>query len=77
MTPDDAADDTTGTDDTAGLSDATVEAEEEEARSGHDADRAPTPEEDASAPTHVDPSVAEHFAEANRTGAHVQGEGQI
>ena len=64
-------------DDTAGLSDATIDAEEEEARSPHTADRAPTPEEDAKAPTSVDPSVAEHYEEANRTGAQVKGEGQI
>ena len=64
-------------DDTAGLTDATIDAEEEEAASSHDADRAPTPEEEASAPTEVDPSVAEHFEEANRTGAHVKGEGAI
>ena len=29
------------------------------------------------APTRADPSVAEHFEEANRTGADVKGEGQI
>jgi len=64
-------------DDTANLSDATVAADEEEARSEHDADRAPTPEEEAAAPTSVDPSVAAAYDEANKTGAHVKGEGEI
>jgi len=63
--------------DTENLSEATVAADEEEARSAHDADRAPTPEEEAAAPTSVDPAVAEAFEEANRTGANVKGEGEI
>ncbi len=63
--------------DTSGLSEATIEAEDEEAQAGHGADREPTPEEAAAAPTEADPDVAAHFAEMDDIGANVKGEGQI
>jgi hypothetical protein len=66
------------TDDTAGIDAATVEEENREAASAHDADRPPTDDEaeraDAVA---ADPEVAEHFEEMNRIGADVKGEGEI
>lgn len=63
--------------DTENLTDATIEAEGDEANAEHEADRAPTPDEEAAAPTEVDKSVAEHYDEANKTGANVKGEGAI
>ena len=64
-------------DDTENLDEATIAAEEAEARSGHGADRAPTPEEEAAAPTEADPGVAEHFTEMEDIGTHLKGEGRI
>jgi hypothetical protein len=59
----------------------TVKADEEEATSAHDADRAPTDEESAdaeAASADVDvKKVGEHFEEMNEIGANVKGEGQI
>ena len=56
----------------------TREAEQAEARAKHQADRSPTPEEEASAEAHeVDPGVAEHEEEMLRRGANQQGEGRI
>jgi hypothetical protein len=60
------------------LSDATRDAEEEEAGAAHEADRAPTPEEEEAAEgLRPDPEVAEHEREMGRIGAEVRGEGQI
>jgi hypothetical protein len=62
---------------------ATTEAEEVEARHNHQADRAPTPEEERAAErgkeeAGADPTeVAEHFEEMADIGAHVKGEGEI
>jgi len=59
-------------------SDATVSAEEQEARSGHGADSPPTAEEDAKAPEGpVSRSVADAEKAAAERGANVKGEGQI
>ena len=59
----------------------TVKADEEEAASAHDADRAPTEQEAADAEkaaADVDTkSVGEHFEEMDEIGANVKGEGQI
>lgn len=57
--------------------DATVQADEADAIAAHDADRPPTPEEEAAAPTEVDPAVAEAYEDAMERGAAVKGEGQI
>lgn len=59
------------------VTDATVHADEADAVAGHDADRPPTPEEEASAPTEVDPAVADAYEAAMERGAAVEGEGQI
>jgi hypothetical protein len=65
-------------DDLAGVDPATVEADETEARSAHDADRPPTEDEAARADAvTADPSVGEHFDEMNKIGADVKGEGEI
>lgn len=64
-------------DDTANVSDETEKEEETEANAPHKAGRGPTDEEAAAAPTSVDPSVAENYDEANKTGANVKGEGAI
>ncbi len=59
------------------LTDATVHADEADASASHDADRPPTPEEEAAAPTEVDPQVADAYEDALERGANVKGEGQI
>ena len=65
-------------DDGAGLDPATIDAEAEEAASGHGADRPPTEDEAARADAlTTEPSVAEHFDEMNKIGADVKGEGEI
>jgi hypothetical protein len=55
----------------------TVDADRRDAQAAHDADRAPTPDEEADAPEDVDPKVAKAYEEANERGANVKGEGQI
>ena len=56
----------------------TVEADEDDARAAHDADRMPTPEEEAAAEkTSPDPKVAEAYEKSMERGANVEGEGQI
>jgi len=56
----------------------TVEAEEDEARSTHRADREPTEDEERAAEkTELDPSVAAHFKEAAERGADAKGEGSV
>jgi hypothetical protein len=65
-----------GTDDR--LTDATREAEEEEARALHQADREPTEnEEEAAEGLRPDPGVADHEQEMGQIGAEVRGEGRI
>ncbi len=59
------------------LTDETVRSDEADANAAHEADRPPTPEEEAAAPTEVDPHVADAYREANERGAAVKGEGQI
>jgi hypothetical protein len=60
------------------VDEATREAEEEEARAPHEADRLPTEkEEEAAEGVRPDPEVAEHEQEMGRLGAEVRGEGQI
>ena len=59
------------------LTDETVRSDEADANAAHDADRPPTPEEEAAAPTQVDPQVAEAYEAAMDRGAAVKGEGQI
>lgn len=55
----------------------TVDADRRDAKAAHDADRPPTAEEEAEAPTKADPKVAKAYEEANERGANVKGEGQI
>jgi hypothetical protein len=56
----------------------TEEAEADEAHADHVADRGPTPDEELAAEQNdLDPEVAEHHEEAIRTGAEIEGEGQI
>lgn len=67
-------------DDTTGrVTDETVEADERDAQAKHDADRAPTPDEEAAAERNpqVSPESAEAYQEALERGADVAGEGQI
>jgi len=60
------------------VDEATREAEEEEARAPHEADRPPTEEEEEAAEgLRPDPEVAEHEREMDRLGAEVRGEGRI
>lgn len=58
-------------------SDATKAEEEVEASAPHDADRAPTQDEEQAAPTSVSPGVAEHEEEMAELGAKVKGEGEL
>ncbi len=52
--------------------------EDRESAAGHQADRAPTPEEEAAADRgEADPEVATHEREMGRIGAEVKGEGEI
>jgi hypothetical protein len=49
-----------------------------EASAAHDADRPPTPEEEAEAEKNtLEPGVAEHEREMGKIGAEVKGEGEI
>jgi len=67
-------------DDTTGrVTDETVEADELDADAKHDADRAPTPEEEAAAERGADlpPESAKAYKEAIERGADIPGEGQI
>jgi hypothetical protein len=60
--------------------DSTRQADESDAFAAHDADRPPSPAEEAiadEAAAGVDPSVAEHFKEMDELGANVKGEGRI
>lgn len=60
------------------VSSATRQAEAEEAKAPHHADRPPTPEEeDAVDGREVDPEVAEHYREMTELGAADVGEGRI
>ena len=58
---------------------ATTEEEERESRAGHEADRMPTPEEEAAAEAHgpLDPEVSAQARAAAERGANVKGEGEI
>ncbi len=56
----------------------TRQAESEDARSPHQPDRAPSPEEEELAEElSPDPEVARHYEEMAETGAEIKGEGQI
>jgi hypothetical protein len=56
----------------------TVDADEHDARAAHEADRMPTPEEEAAAERNeLDPAVAEAYEDAAERGANVKGEGAI
>ncbi|MCU0312389.1 MAG: hypothetical protein MUE36_15765 [Acidimicrobiales bacterium] len=62
------------------VTDATREAEAQEATAHGRADRPPTEEEERlaeQAAEDVDPAVGEHFDEMNKVGAEVRGEGEI
>ena len=60
------------------VSDATREAEADEARVRHVAGRGPTPEEEEAADDHeVDPEVRAHYQEMTELGANEVGEGRI
>jgi len=60
------------------VSESTRREEDREAHAAHDADRPPTPEEEAAVDGRVaDPEVARHEQEMSRTGAEVEGEGRI
>jgi hypothetical protein len=67
------------TDEHTDVSDATRQAEREEAAATHSPDRPPTPEEEADAAEHsvVDPEVREHYEEMIERGAEVKGEGEV
>ena len=57
---------------------ATREAEAKEAKAPHRADRAPTPDEEASIEgDEVDPEVRSHYREMTELGADEVGEGRI
>ena len=55
----------------------TVDADRADAVARHDADRMPPPEEEAAAPTEVDPETAAASEDAMERGANVKGEGEI
>jgi hypothetical protein len=61
------------------ISPETREADRTDARAAHDADREPTPDEEAAAPGHddLDPEAAENYREAAERGAKARGEGRI
>jgi hypothetical protein len=60
------------------VSDATKQAEAQEAEAGHVADRAPTPEEEQEVEgAQVDPDVRAHYQEMAELGADDVGEGRI
>jgi hypothetical protein len=60
------------------VTESTREAEAEEARAPHVADRAPTPaEEEAAKDLEVDPDVRAHYQEMTELGANEVGEGRI
>lgn len=71
--------------DADGVTDPTRNAEADEANARHEADRAPSEEEDVLAEestgelerTGTAKSVAEHHAEMDRRGAQAKGEGRI
>jgi hypothetical protein len=66
------------TDEHTEVSDTTRQAEAEEADAPHEADRPPTPEEEASAEGRtVDPDVRAHYEEMAELGAEDKGEGRI
>lgn len=58
-------------------SDETRAAEEAEARASHRADRAPTAEEERSAPRSASSSTEKNFDEMAKRGAEVKGEGEL
>ena len=51
-------------------------AEREEMDHAHEADREPTVDEEAAAPSEADPDVARSYQEMAERGAHQQGEGR-
>jgi hypothetical protein len=55
----------------------TVAADRRDAAEHGHADRMPTPEEEAAAPTATDPAAAKAYEEALERGANVKGEGEI
>ena len=60
------------------VSESTRAAEADEARSSHDADRPPTPEEESLAEEEtVEEGVGEHFRDMAERGANEPGEGRI
>ena len=60
------------------VADVTRAEEAEEAGAAHEADRAPTAEEEAAAEKNTpDPEVSAHERDMGRLGAEVRGEGQI
>jgi hypothetical protein len=59
------------------VSEETRAADRRDAEVTGQADRMPTPEEEAAAPTSVDPKVAEDYEAALERGANTQGEGRI
>jgi hypothetical protein len=63
--------------DRTSVSDETRAADRRDARATGHADRMPTPDEEAAAPTSVDPSVAEDYEAALERGANTKGEGRI
>jgi hypothetical protein len=62
---------------TAEVSDETRSTEGADAHARAEADRPPTPEEEAAAPTEVSDEVAANYEAALERGANVRGEGQI
>lgn len=58
-------------------SEETRKADQSDATLEHEPDRMPTPEEEAAAPSDVDPDVAENYEAAAERGANAKGEGRI
>lgn len=66
------------TDDTSNVDPDTTAVDRDDAMAAHEADRAPTPEEERLAEQNeLSPEAAEAYDEANKRGANVKGEGQI
>jgi septal ring-binding cell division protein DamX len=58
-------------------SEATLQAEEDEARAEHKADRPPTAEEEQAAPSSVSDNTEKSFEEMAKLGAEDKGEGRL
>jgi hypothetical protein len=60
------------------MTEQTPAAKNDDAQAAHEPDRMPTPDEERAAEQNqLDPSVAEHYKDAARTGANIKGEGEV